>query len=180
MGSVIFAFLLVAAMVIALRSLKRLPAGEHRVVERLGRPFQVIGPGVNFVAPFIDRLGPRIDTAEQEVELNVRGYDTAGGQHAAALCLFRFRVSNPSTFGLTSLLDPVNQARVLANQAFANVFQRRSLAEILADPGAAGDAALQELDGMMAASGMEVVKVEVMHIEQSAAVPEDEEEDDLD
>lgn len=171
-----FAFLIVA--VVVLRSWKLLPQGEYRVVERLGQRYKVIGPGLNFVAPFIDQLRDKITTGEQEVELNVRGYDTADGRHAAVLCFIRFRVSKPAIFGLVSYLDPVNQARVLASQAFANVLGQRSLARILADPGETGDAALSEMGRLMAESGLEVVKLEVIHIEQSEAVEED--EDDLD
>lgn len=67
---------------------------------------------------------------------------------------------------------------MLASQAFANVLGQRSLARILADPGETGDAALSEMGRLMAESGLGVVKLEVIHIEQSEAVEED--EDDLD
>lgn len=174
---VVVAILFVAAAVIVLRSLKRLPAGEYRVVERMGRRFKVIGPGVNLVAPLVDAVREKIDIGEQEVELNVRGYDTADGKHAAARCFIRFHISDPQAFLMTSLLAPPDQARVLANQAFADVIGQRPLAVILADTGAAGDAALAELDPAMARCGMQLLKFDVVHIEESAAVPED--EDDL-
>ncbi len=47
--------ILVLAIVVIYAGVKVVPQSETRVVERLGRFHSVLGPGLNFIVPFIDR-----------------------------------------------------------------------------------------------------------------------------
>ena len=52
---ILAAVIIVLAITIISASVKVVPQSETRVVERLGRFHSVLGPGLNFIVPFIDR-----------------------------------------------------------------------------------------------------------------------------
>ena len=56
------AFLLLAALVVILifKAVKIVPQSEQHVVERFGRLRAVLGPGINMIVPFIDRIAHKI------------------------------------------------------------------------------------------------------------------------
>ncbi len=43
------------------------PQSEKHVVERFGRLHQVLGPGINFIVPFLDRIAHRISILERQL-----------------------------------------------------------------------------------------------------------------
>jgi regulator of protease activity HflC (stomatin/prohibitin superfamily) len=57
---------LLAALVV-LRSVRIVPQARARNVERLGRYYKTLEPGLNFVIPFVDRVRGSIDLREQVV-----------------------------------------------------------------------------------------------------------------
>ena len=54
-GIVLAVLLVILAIVIIMAGVKVVPQSETRVIERLGRFHSVLGPGLNFIVPFIDR-----------------------------------------------------------------------------------------------------------------------------
>ncbi len=75
MEAFIFVLVFVALiMVLVYASVKPVPQGRQFTVERFGRYIRTLEPGLNFIVPFIDRIGARIsmmetvlDVPEQEV-----------------------------------------------------------------------------------------------------------------
>ncbi len=75
MEAFIFVLVFVAlTMVFVYASVKPVPQGRQFTVERFGRYIRTLEPGLNFIAPFIDRVGAKIsmmetvlDVPEQEV-----------------------------------------------------------------------------------------------------------------
>lgn len=62
-------FLLGAILLIAiiLAGLKIVPQSEKYVVERFGRLHAVLGPGINLIVPFLDRVAHRISILERQL-----------------------------------------------------------------------------------------------------------------
>ncbi|TAH37753.1 MAG: SPFH/Band 7/PHB domain protein [Alphaproteobacteria bacterium] len=75
MEAFIFVLVFVAlVMVLVYASVKPVPQGRQFTVERFGRYIRTLEPGLNFIMPFVDRVGARIsmmetvlDVPEQEV-----------------------------------------------------------------------------------------------------------------
>ncbi len=75
MEALIFVLVFVALiMVLVYASVKPVPQGRQFTVERFGRYVTTLEPGLNFIVPFVDRIGARIsmmetvlDVPEQEV-----------------------------------------------------------------------------------------------------------------
>ncbi|MDO5529755.1 MAG: SPFH domain-containing protein [Paracoccus sp. (in: a-proteobacteria)] len=62
--------LLVIALLLILtvfRAVRVVPQSEKFVVERFGRLRAVLGPGINFIVPFIDRVAHRISVLERQL-----------------------------------------------------------------------------------------------------------------
>lgn len=54
-------------IVIVLRGVKIVPQSEKYVVERFGRLHAVLGPGINFIVPFLDRVAHKISILERQL-----------------------------------------------------------------------------------------------------------------
>ncbi|SFE35721.1 Regulator of protease activity HflC, stomatin/prohibitin superfamily [Sulfitobacter brevis] len=63
------AWLLLAALVIILifKAIKIVPQSEQHVIERFGRLRAVLGPGINIIVPFIDKVAHRISILERQL-----------------------------------------------------------------------------------------------------------------
>ena len=63
------AWLLLAALVVILivKAVKIVPQSEQHVVERFGRLRAVLGPGINMIVPFIDRIAHKISILERQL-----------------------------------------------------------------------------------------------------------------
>ena len=63
------AYLLLAALVVILivKAVKIVPQSEQHVVERFGRLRSVLGPGINMIVPFIDRIAHKISILERQL-----------------------------------------------------------------------------------------------------------------
>ena len=62
--------LIVLAVVIFLavtRAVRIVPQSEKYVVERFGRLRAVLGPGINFIVPFVDRVKHKISILERQL-----------------------------------------------------------------------------------------------------------------
>ena len=62
-------FLLLAALLIAVvvKGVKIVPQSEKYVIERFGRLRSVLGPGINLIVPFIDRVAHEISILERQL-----------------------------------------------------------------------------------------------------------------
>lgn len=68
-GSIVF-LALAALIVIALfKAVRVVPQSQKFVVERFGRLRTVLGPGINFTVPFVDRVAHKISILERQLPL---------------------------------------------------------------------------------------------------------------
>lgn len=63
------AYLLVAALlvVVVFKTVKIVPQSEQHVVERFGRLRSVLGPGINMIVPFFDKVAHKISILERQL-----------------------------------------------------------------------------------------------------------------
>ena len=54
-------------ILVVVRGVKIVPQSEKFVVERFGRLHAVLGPGINFIVPFLDRVAHRISILERQL-----------------------------------------------------------------------------------------------------------------
>ncbi|KPP88986.1 MAG: putative stomatin/prohibitin-family membrane protease subunit YbbK [Rhodobacteraceae bacterium HLUCCA08] len=68
LGANLFLLLLAAFIILCVfLAVKIVPQSQKFVVERLGRLRSVLGPGINFIVPFLDRVAHRISILERQL-----------------------------------------------------------------------------------------------------------------
>lgn len=60
----LFAVFIILSIFLAIRIV---PQSEQHVVERFGRLRVVLGPGINFIVPFLDRVAHRVSILERQL-----------------------------------------------------------------------------------------------------------------
>jgi len=66
-GNAVFLLLAVLLIVVVVRGVKIVPQSEKYVIERFGRLRSVLGPGINLIVPFIDRVAHEISILERQL-----------------------------------------------------------------------------------------------------------------
>ena len=65
--NVLFLILAVFLIVCALAAVRIVPQSEKYVVERFGRLRSVLGPGINLIVPFLDRVRHKVSVLERQL-----------------------------------------------------------------------------------------------------------------
>ena len=63
-GTIVFVFLLVLIIVTMFAGVKAVPQGQIWTVERFGAFTRTLSPGLNFVFPYVDRVGHRMNVQD--------------------------------------------------------------------------------------------------------------------
>jgi len=66
-NNLIFLLLALLVVVVIFKAVKIVPQSEQHVVERFGRLRSVLGPGINMIVPFIDRIAHKISILERQL-----------------------------------------------------------------------------------------------------------------
>ncbi len=66
-GNAVFLALAVLVIVAIFKAVRIVPQSEKFVVERFGRLHAVLGPGINFTVPFLDRVAHKITILERQL-----------------------------------------------------------------------------------------------------------------
>jgi regulator of protease activity HflC (stomatin/prohibitin superfamily) len=110
-GGLVVALLVVITMV---RAVQIVPQARARNVERLGRFHRTLGPGLNFVIPYIDRVYPPIDLREQVVSFDPQPVITEDNLVVEIDTVLYFQVTDPrsAAYEIASYLQAVEQLTV--------------------------------------------------------------------
>ena len=65
--NIAFVFLAVFIIVCIYAGVRIVPQSEQHVVERLGRLRAVLGPGINFIVPFLDKIRHKVSVLERQL-----------------------------------------------------------------------------------------------------------------
>ncbi len=66
-SNIVYLLLAVLFIVLVFMSVKIVPQSEQHVIERFGRLRSVLGPGINMIVPFIDRVAHEISILERQL-----------------------------------------------------------------------------------------------------------------
>ena len=69
-NNIVFLLLAVLLVMIVLMGVRIVPQSEKYVVERFGKLRSVLGPGINLIVPFIDRVAHKISILERQLPTN--------------------------------------------------------------------------------------------------------------
>ena len=66
-GNVVLLLLAALLIIVVVKGVKIVPQSEQYVIERFGRLRSVLGPGINLIVPFIDRVAHEISILERQL-----------------------------------------------------------------------------------------------------------------
>jgi regulator of protease activity HflC (stomatin/prohibitin superfamily) len=134
-------WLCVFGLIIAAVAIKIVPEYRRGVAFRLGRFMGVVGPGLVFLMPFLDKI-VMVDIRETRLEVPKQQYMTQDRRRVKATAAIRYRVAAPDK----AILNVSNYQEALAEMAqvalidtvadysFDDLFlQRRDIATLLQD-----------------------------------------------
>src|SRR5215212_310741 len=108
--------LVIAALVILtlMRSVRIVPQARAGVVERLGRYFRTLDPGLALVVPYIDRVRPLIDLREQVVSFPPQPVITEDNLTVNIDTVIYYQVTDPkaATYEINNFIAGIEQLTV--------------------------------------------------------------------
>lgn len=94
-GTVVFVFLLLLIIITIFAGVKTVPQGQIWTVERFGAFTGTLSPGLNFVVPYMDRVGHKMNVQEQVVDIPEQSVITKDNATVAVDGIIYYRIMDP-------------------------------------------------------------------------------------
>ena len=161
---VIFVFLLILIVVTMFKGVKAVPQGQVWTVERFGAFTKTLAPGLNFIVPYIDRVGHRMNVQEQVVEIPEQSVITRDNATVAVDGIIYYRIMEPgkAAYQVTFLTIALT---TLAMTNIRSVIGELELDATLSSRDRINSSLLLILDGATEPWGVKVSRVEIRKIE---------------
>jgi regulator of protease activity HflC (stomatin/prohibitin superfamily) len=94
-GTIVLLVLALLIIVAIFRGIRVVPQSEKFVVERFGRLRSVLGPGLNLIVPFLDRVAHRISILERQLPNSRQDAITADNVLVTVEVSVFYRITEP-------------------------------------------------------------------------------------
>jgi regulator of protease activity HflC (stomatin/prohibitin superfamily) len=161
---VVWIFLLILVVVTLFAGVKTVSQGQVWTVERFGAYTRLLQPGLNFVLPYVDRVGRKLNVQEQVVEIPEQSVITRDNASVSVDGIIYYRVMEPEM----AAYQVTNLTLALTTLAMTNiraVIGEMELDATLSSRERINTALLIILDGATMPWGVKVSRVEIRKIE---------------
>ena len=169
-----FIILLVAAIsllvvVTVVKAVRIVPQAFMHVVERFGRYRRTLGPGLNVIVPFVDRIRTRVDMREQVYSSHPQPVITSDNLVVSIDTVLYFRVIDPqaATYQISSFINGIDQLTVTT---LRNIIGSMDLERTLTSRDEINRKLQAELDDTTGKWGVKVTRVEIKAIEPPPSI----------
>jgi regulator of protease activity HflC (stomatin/prohibitin superfamily) len=156
--------ILFLVVVIFFAGVKTVPQGQVWTVERFGAYVRLLHPGLNFLMPFVDRIGRRMNVQEQVVDIPEQSVITLDNATISVDGVIYYRVLQPEK----AAYQVANLNLALTTLAMTNiraVIGGMALDQALSSREHINTTLLNILDGATDPWGVKVSRVEIRKIE---------------
>lgn len=162
--ALVWILILVLVVVTVFSGVKTVPQGQVWTVERFGAFTRELNPGLNFVTPFIDRVGRRVNVQEQVLDIPEQSVITRDNATVAADGVIYYRVMETGK----AAYQVANLGQALSTLAMTNI--RAVIGDLELDAALSSREHINTqllviLDGATAPWGVKVSRVEIRRIE---------------
>ncbi|MEV0838140.1 SPFH domain-containing protein [Actinocatenispora sera] len=111
---VIVAIIVLIVLIVLIRSVRIVPQQQAYIVERLGKYLKTLGPGLNLLAPFVDRVRTKVDLREQVVSFPPQPVITSDNLVVSIDTVLYFQITDPAraTYEIANFLQGIEQLTV--------------------------------------------------------------------
>lgn len=164
MFTYVFIALLVLVVLVFFAGVKTVPQGQVWTVERFGAYTVMLQPGLNFIVPFIDAIGRKLNVQEQVLDIPEQSVITRDNATVAVDGIIYYRVMEPEK----AAYQVANLNVALTTLAMTNiraVIGEMELDATLSSRERINSQLLTILDGATMPWGVKVSRVEIRKIE---------------
>jgi len=162
---VIFVVILIGIV----KAIRVVPQQRAWVVERLGRFYGVLAPGLNFVVPFLDRIAYRHDLRETPLDVPPQVCITKDNTQLQVDGILYYQVTDPrlASYGSTNYVLAITQ---LAQTTLRSVIGRMELDRTFEERDAINAAVVSALDAAAPNWGVKVLRYEIKDLTPPAEI----------
>ena len=169
-GSSLFTIaLFVVAIIIISRAIRVVPQQHALVIERLGRFFAVLQPGLNFVIPFVDRVAYKHDLREIPFDVPSQICITKDNTQLQVDGILYFQVTDPrlASYGSSNFQVAITQ---LAQTTLRSVIGRMELDRTFEERDQINASIVSALDAAASTWGVKVLRYEIKDLTPPAEI----------
>ena len=161
---VVLVVLVLLAVLTAFKGIRTVPQGEIWTVERFGAFTTLLNPGLNFIVPFMDRIGHRLNVQEVVLDIPEQSVITRDNASVAVDGIVYYRVMDPAkaAYAVQSLQTALI---ALAMTNIRAVIGEMDLDSTLSSRERINSSLLTILDGATEPWGVKVSRVELRKVE---------------
>jgi len=151
------------------KAIRVVPQQRAWVVERLGRFYGVLEPGLNFVVPFLDRVAYRHDLRETPLDVPPQVCITRDNTQLQVDGILYFQVTDPrlASYGSTNYVLAITQ---LAQTTLRSVIGRMELDRTFEERDQINAAVVSALDAAAPNWGVKVLRYEIKDLTPPAEI----------
>jgi len=169
-GSSLFTLALFGvALIVIIRAIRVVPQQHAWIVERLGRFYAVLEPGLNFVIPFVDRVAYRHDLREIPLDVPSQVCITRDNTQLQVDGILYFQVTDPklASYGSSNYIVAITQ---LAQTTLRSVIGRMELDRTFEEREQINANVVTALDEAATSWGVKVLRYEIKDLTPPAEI----------
>jgi len=155
--------LIILIAIIMLKAVKIVPESQVYIVEKLGKYYQSLSSGLNFINPFFDRVSRIVSLKEQVVDFDPQAVITKDNATMQIDTVVYFQITDPKlyTYGVERPLSAIEN---LTATTLRNIIGDMTVDETLTSRDIINTKMRQELDDATDPWGIKVNRVELKSI----------------
>jgi regulator of protease activity HflC (stomatin/prohibitin superfamily) len=161
--------LFVVALIVVVKTIRVVPQQHAWIVERLGRFYAVLQPGLNFVIPFIDRVAFKHDLREIPLDVPSQICITKDNTQLQVDGILYFQVTDPklASYGSSNYVLAITQ---LAQTTLRSVIGRMELDRTFEERDQINATVVAALDEAALSWGVKVLRYEIKDLTPPAEI----------
>lgn len=163
--------LVILAVVVIGAGVKVIPQGRQWTLERFGRYTRTLSPGLNFIVPFIDRIGTKLSVMESVLDVPTQNVISRDNVSITADGVVFYRIDNAAQAAYQ--VDNLQRAIVnLTTTNLRSVLGSMELDHMLSNREQINERLLSAVDSATAPWGVKVTRIEIRDLAMSPELQE--------